>query len=172
MGYAFKVQNSLTISKKTCNMKVRKSSAIKNALWRDAEHIFESMKSVITKMVIQAKRFDQTHREGVFSEEGLEHEARNAIFNGLDKYRSVKDRAIGLMKAETYAYWYLLKQIYGSVDANRVVYDVYDASGSHIGSYPAREYFQKKRRELPKGHTFQSRRLDVSIEDLKGDKNK
>jgi len=172
MGYAFKVKDSLTISSKMCNMKIRKSSAIKNALWRDAEYIFESMKPVITKMVTQARRFDQTHREGVFSEEGLKHEARSAIFNGLDKYRSVKNRALRLMKAETYAYWYLLKQIYGSVDANRVVYDVYDSSGSHIGTYPAKEYFQKKRRELPKVHTFQSRRLDVSIEDLKGDKNK
>jgi len=162
---------SLTILRKKCNMEAPLSRSVDSALWQDVEFVFKNMKHSISKMIAQARRFDQNRREGIFSEKGLEHEARTAIFNGLNRFRSTKDRQLRLMKAETYAYWYLLKQLYGSVDANRVVYDVHDASGRHIGTYPAKIYFQKKK-GLPKNHTFLSRRLDVSIEDLKGDKNR
>jgi len=165
------VRVSLTISKKTFNMESAVSNAIMSALWHDSVQIYEKMKSSISKMISQARKFDENHNEGIVLEGELEHVARAAIFKGLDKFRSIKDKKKRLMKAETYAYWHILKKIYGAVDVNRVAYDVYDASGGHIGTYSAKTYLQKKC-SLPDNHTFQSRRLDVSIEDMKGDKNK
>jgi len=165
------VRVSLTISDKSRNMEAHMADTIVSALWHDSVLVFDKMKSSINKMISQAKKFDQNHNEAIVLNEDLEHEARTAIFNGLDRFRSIKDRKTRLMKVETYAYWYLLKRIYGAVDVNRVVYDVYDAAGQNIGTYPAKIYFQEKS-GLPKKHTFQSRRLDVSIEDLKGEKHK
>lgn len=134
------------------------------AVWNEVETLFHEMEVSIDRMVEQSLRFDHGYRgrEGVLGREDLESEAKMAIYDGLQRYCVVKDAEARAMKIKTFAYWFLLKRLYGAVDVNRVVYDVYDASGRYLATFPARAYYQKKS-TLP-DHTFKSRRLDVDIE--------
>lgn len=130
---------------------------IDKKIWREAERLFNKMNPTISKLIDKLLRFDSG-----LDQADLQQQAYLAIHQAVKKYRTIRAGKKSGMKVETYAYWYLQKHFHRTLDVDRVVYDVYDDSGRHVGSYHATNYYQKKS-SLPEGHIVKTRRLDVDL---------
>jgi len=123
---------------------------------REAEGVYNRMSPSIKKMIDKLERFDSS-----LDRCDLEQQAYLAIHDAVVNYRNFRDGAKVNMKIETYAHWHLLKHMHATVDANRVIYDVYDQSGEQIGSFHGKEYFQKKY-NLPE-HSIKTRCAEIDM---------
>jgi len=134
--------------------------SIDKKIWKEAERLFHKMNPTICKLMDRLLGFDSSLEQA-----DLFQQAYLAIHQAVKKYRTVRDGKKSNMKIETFAYWYLEKHFHRTLDVNRVVYDVYDSSGRHVGTYHARDYYQKKS-SLPDEHVVKTRRLDVDLATL------
>lgn len=130
-------------------------------LHNKGRRLYDEMQPTITKMIEKLIRFDTG-----LSKEDLQQQAYLAINEAVLKYRrkpttESDSEESKPMKISTFAFWYLQKHFYRTINADAVIYDVYDEDGNQIGSYYGKEYYQKKY-SMPE-HTVKTRRADIDL---------
>jgi len=98
---------------------------------------------------------------GVGSAE-LEQQAYLAVYEAVLKFEEFrgKDKEEE-MKVATFVFWYLQKHLSRSINADNVIYDIYDDSGIYIVSFHGKEYYRKKY-DLPE-HSVKTRRAEIDL---------
>lgn len=123
-------------------------------IWQEAEALFQKMRPMILRLASRMLKIDST-----LDQEDLLLQARLALREACLKYEREHlsiSRKKTAMKRETFAYWYLQKFFQQAIDADRVLYDVFDQEGNPLTSLYGGEYTRNKKR-IPGKHSFRSR---------------